>query len=239
MVRGARPGEERRAEAVLRQRPRPEAGCVRGVDEGDAASADLRLRRRHPRRARAESRDSRRIVGADSSARSARHRSELRRRCESRIAARLGRHHRARRHDVHGVARGKPAAVLPPRIVRQVHAVPRGHAVGAQHSREDRARRRRDEGSRVARERRRPDCRQDALRVRRRCRDAGADDAEEFPWRVRGPHPRGALHRARALAAPPRGAGGVCTRTLDLDSGFLHPSPSRSSRFWASCSSCC
>ena len=76
----ARPGEERRAEAVLRQRPREEAGRLRSVDEDDAARADLRLCRRHPRRPPAEGGHSRRIVGADPAARSARHPGELRRR---------------------------------------------------------------------------------------------------------------------------------------------------------------
>ena len=74
VVRGARPREERRAEAVLRQRPREEARRLRSVDEGHAARADLRLRRRHPRRPHAEGGDPRRIVGADPAARSARHR---------------------------------------------------------------------------------------------------------------------------------------------------------------------
>ncbi len=40
--------------------------------------------------------------------------------------ARLGRPDRARRDGVHGVAGDEPAALLPPRVVRQVHAVPRG-----------------------------------------------------------------------------------------------------------------
>jgi NADH-quinone oxidoreductase subunit F len=48
---------------------------------------------------------------------------------------------------------------------------------------------------------------QDAVRVRRRRGDAAADDAEALPRRVRGAHPRGALHvpvrlaRAGAVAA--------------------------------------
>ena len=120
-------------EALLHQRPRGAAGRLRSVDEDHAARADLRRRGRRPRRPRAQGGDPRRLVGADSPARSARHRGQLRRRGESRVAARLGRHHRARRHDVHGVAGREPAAVLSPRVVRQVHAVPRRHAVAAQH----------------------------------------------------------------------------------------------------------
>ena len=57
---------------------------------------------------------------------------QLRRRAEGRVAARLGRHHRARRHHLHGVAGGEPAALLPPRVVRQVHAVPRRHRLAVQ-----------------------------------------------------------------------------------------------------------
>ena len=49
VVRRPRPREERRAEAVLRQRSRPEAGRLRSLDEGDAAPAHLRLRGRHSR----------------------------------------------------------------------------------------------------------------------------------------------------------------------------------------------
>ena len=47
VVRGARSREERRPEAVLRQRPRQAPGRLRSVDERHAARADLRLRRRH------------------------------------------------------------------------------------------------------------------------------------------------------------------------------------------------
>ena len=42
--------------------------------------------------------------------------------------------HRARRHDLHGLARREPAALLPPRVVRQVHAVPRRHRLAATRS---------------------------------------------------------------------------------------------------------
>ena len=111
---------------------------------------------------------SRRIVGADSAARPARHAGELRRRAEGRVAARIGRHHRARRHDLHGVAGREPAALLPPRVVRQVHAVPRRHRLAAQDPAEDRARRRADARSRSAVEHLRQHRRQDAVRVRRR-----------------------------------------------------------------------
>ena len=68
----------------------------------------------------------RRVVGAAAARRAPRHAGQLRRRAEGRVAARLGRPDRARRDGVHGVAGDEPAALLPPRVVRQVHAVPRG-----------------------------------------------------------------------------------------------------------------
>ena len=151
VVCGAWPREERRAEAVLRQRPRAAAGRLRSVDEHHAPRADRRARRRRARGPDAEGRDPGRLLGADSPARSARYAGQLRRRAESRVAPRLGWPHRARRHDVHGVAGREPAALLPSRVVRQVHAVPRRHGLAAQDPVENRAGRRRDARSRPAR----------------------------------------------------------------------------------------
>ena len=107
---------------------------------------------------------------------------------------------RARRHDLHGLAGREPAALLPPRVVRQVHAVPRGHRLAAQDPAAHRARRRADARSRSAVEHLRQHRRQDAVRVRRRRGHAGADDAEAFPARVRGAHQGRALHAAGRLA---------------------------------------
>ena len=66
----ARAREKRRAEAVLRQRPRRQARRVRDVDAHDREVAHLRLRRRHRQRAAVEGRDSRRQFRADPVARS-------------------------------------------------------------------------------------------------------------------------------------------------------------------------
>ena len=63
---------------------------------------------------------------------------------------------------------------------------------------QDRARRRADARPRSAVEHLGQHRRQDALRVRRRRGDAGADDAEAFPARVRGAHQGRPLHAARA-----------------------------------------
>ena len=49
------------------------------------------------------------------------------------------------------------------------------------------------------------------VRVRRRRRDAGADDRQALPRRVRGPRARGALHRAVRLARG-QDAGGSALR---------------------------
>ena len=68
--------------------------------------------------------------------------------------------------------------------------------------------------------------RQDALRVRRRRGDAGADHAEALPRRVRGAHPRRTLHGAGRLA---RGAARRWRRT---DDESALPSTRRSSRSW-------
>jgi len=51
---------------------------------------------------------------------------QLRRHSESRVAARLRRPDRHGRFGLHGVAGDEPAALLSSRVVRQVHAVPRG-----------------------------------------------------------------------------------------------------------------
>ncbi len=61
-------GEERRAQAVLRQRAREETGHIRSVDEYDAARADLRPCRRNPGRSPAEGDHSGRVLGSHSAA---------------------------------------------------------------------------------------------------------------------------------------------------------------------------
>ena len=94
---GARSREERRPEAVLHQRPREAAGRLRSVDAHDAARADLRraVRAGHARRPHVQGDHPRRIVGADPARRAPRHAGQLRSHPEGRIAARLGRPHRA------------------------------------------------------------------------------------------------------------------------------------------------
>ena len=56
--------------------------------------------------------------------------------------------------------------------------------------------------------------RQDAVRVRRRRGDAGADDAEALPARVRGAHQGRALHAAGRLARARHAGGSALTTEL-------------------------
>ena len=190
--------------------------------------ADLRPRRRHPRRPPAQGGDPRRIVGADSAARSARHPGQLRRRREGRIDARLGRHHRHGRDHLHGVGGAEPAALLQARVVRQVHAVPRRRRLAAQ------APRRRSSAATgemrdldLLLERVEQHRRQDAVRVRRCRGDAGADHAEAVPRRVRGAHSRRPLHGAGRLARAHSER-----RPRRTDDACLRSSTRRSSRSW-------
>ena len=64
---------------------------------------------------------------------------------QSRLDARLGRDHRRRRLDADPRRRAEGREVLPPRVLRQVHALPRGHQLDGEDARADRraARRRR------------------------------------------------------------------------------------------------
>ena len=95
---------------------------------------DLRrgVRRRHDRRAPLQGAHPGRIVGAAAP----RQGSATRRRASitsrRRVAPRFGGTDRAERHRLHGVARDEPAPLLSSRIVRQVHAVPRGMRLAAQ-----------------------------------------------------------------------------------------------------------
>ena len=59
-----------------------------------------------------------------------------------RLDARLGGHDRDGRDHQHGLGREEPDPLLQARVVRQVHAVPRGRRLALQDPRQDRARRR-------------------------------------------------------------------------------------------------
>ncbi len=108
------------------------AGRVRDRNRRSLGQIHLRGLRRNPGRARAEGRDPRRHF----------HQGAHRRRDRDaqsrqpggrgrRIVAGLGRHGRHRRRHLHGAAAAGDAALLPPRIVRPMHAVPRRHGLAA------------------------------------------------------------------------------------------------------------
>ena len=201
VVYRARSREERRAEAVLRQRPRQSAGRFRSLDGRHAARADRRQRGRRARRPDAQGGHPGRVVGADSAARSARHAGELRRDPEGRslparpaiivlddttcmvwLAENLLHFYR---HESCGKC--TPCREGTDWLYKILHRIE--------------TRRRPDAGFRSAVEHLEQHRRQDALRVRRRRGHAGADDAEVFPARVPG-----ARHEKGAARCRPSGA---------------------------------
>src|SRR5690606_34870676 len=110
--------------------------------------------------------------------------------------ARHRRRHGDGRHHLHGARRLRDHLLLPRRVVRAVHAVPRGNRLDAQDRRAHRARRRQAERPRAAARRRRQDGGPDDLRLRRRRRLARAGPAAPLPRRLRG------AHRAREVSLP-------------------------------------
>ena len=93
------------------------------------ARADLRPRRRDPGRPRAEGGHPGRLVGAGALARPDRRAARLRLARRARHVLRRRLADRRRRPLLHGAARAALDEVLHARVVRQVHAVPRGDAL--------------------------------------------------------------------------------------------------------------
>ena len=146
LVRELRDGEERRAEALLGERPREAARQLRSADgEADAARARLRrgLRPGDPRRPQAEGRRPGRLVDPGADRRRDRRGDGLRLARQGRLDARLGRHDRDGRLDLHGLDGEEPDVLLQARVLRQVHALPRGHGLDAAAARAHRGGRRR------------------------------------------------------------------------------------------------
>ena len=100
--------------------------------------------------------------------------------------------------------RAEAREVLPPRVLRQVHAVPRGDALDGVDARARRRRPRDADGPRHHGLGPGADHRQLPVRPRRRDGDADRLDGQEVPRRVRGPH-RGGADAQRSRAA---GGGG-------------------------------
>ena len=114
-----------------------------------------------------------------------------------------GRRDRDRRPLLHGAARPAGRAVLHARVLREVHAVPRRHALDGAAPPEDRGRRGDPGRARRAAQRLRPDPRQLPLPARRRSRDADRQLRRPVPRRVPAPHRRGRLPVRRRVV--PRG----------------------------------
>ncbi len=125
---------------LLDLRERREARQLRARARDADAGADLRLRRRDRRRARAEGRDPGRIVRAGALARPDRRAARLRLAGRARHVLRGRLADRRRRPLLHGAARPAVDEVLHARVVREVHALPRGHALDGADPREARGR---------------------------------------------------------------------------------------------------
>ena len=95
----------------------------------------LRPRRRPARGPRGQGLVPRRLLGAGADRRGARPALQLRGDGRGRLDARLGRDHRRRRLRLDPAAGAADGALLPPRVVRQVHALPRGHQLDGEDAR--------------------------------------------------------------------------------------------------------
>ena len=105
------------------------AGQLRARARHADAGARVRHRRRRPGRPPAEVHHPRRLVRARAHARPARHAARLRLDPGRGLVLRRRVAHRRRRPLLHGAARAAGGEVLHARVVRQVHAVPRGNAL--------------------------------------------------------------------------------------------------------------
>ena len=113
----------------VRERAGEAARQLRGADGPAAARTDRETLRRDARRPEAQGGDPGRLVGAAAAGVAARHRPRLRVHDRGRDVARLGRRDRDRRSDLHRGRALEHHALLRARVVRQVHAVPRGHVL--------------------------------------------------------------------------------------------------------------
>ena len=107
---------------------------------------------------------------------------------QGRLDARLGRDHRRRRLDADPRRRDEGREVLPPRVLRQVHTLPRGHQLDGQDARADRLRRGHADGPRDHGLGPGSHHRQLPVRARRRDGDADRLDDRQVPRRVRSAH---------------------------------------------------
>ena len=153
VVRGLRHREERRAQALLRQRPREAPRHLRGADGQDHAARSSSTTRDYgggmPRRAASCAR----VVPGGSStpvltADEIDVRDGLRQRGQGGLDAGLGGHHRhGRLAPAWSGWRSKLDLLLQARVLRQVLALPRGHGLDAAPADEDRGRARAPRGT--------------------------------------------------------------------------------------------
>ena len=129
------------------------------------------------------------------------------RRWPRRLDARLRRDHRGRRLAAARAAGAAAGRVLPPRVVRQVRALPRGHQLDREDARADRRGRGHADGPRHPRAGPGQHHRQLPVRARRLDGDAGGSMLEALPPRVRAAHGGGARAARPRGAATPIGAG--------------------------------
>ena len=130
-----------RHQARVRLRARAAARQLRDRARHPLARDHLRPRRRPARGARGQVLVPRRLLLAGAEGRGPRPPLRLRLDGQGRLDARLRRDHRRRRHDADHRRRAQGGPLLPPRVLRQVHPLPRGHQLDGQDARAHRHRR--------------------------------------------------------------------------------------------------
>ncbi len=149
------------------------------------------------------------------------------------VDARLRRDHRRRRLHADPRRSAQGREVLPPRVLRQVHAVPRGNQLDRQDARADRLGRGHADGPRDHGLGAGAHHRQLPVRARRRDGDADRLDDREVPRRVRRAHraraPRARARRRRRLRLGARRAGRLRRSARDdaRAAGHRRPGPGR------------
>ena len=134
-LRGARHRAQQRHEGLLHLRAGEQAGRLRDPLRRHAALADRRLRRRHARRPGLQGGLPRRGLLEPAHGRAPRPAAGLPPRGAGRLDARVGGVHGGRRGRLHGRGRAAARALLPARVLRQVHPLPRRHLPDRAHPR--------------------------------------------------------------------------------------------------------
>ena len=212
--------EEPRHHDLRRVGPRGAPGPLRAAARHAPRRDRLRARAAAcPSGRKREGRDPRRHVDADPAGRPARRADGERVPARAQDHARHRRHHGDGRDHLHGARRVRDLVLLPRRVLRPVHAVPRGHRLDPQDRRAHRARRRARRTTSTSCSTSRP-----RWRARRsapsptprpgRCRACCATSASDFE-----------VHVQRAASAPsPRASSSRC-RSITVDGVDVSRSP--------------